>query len=401
LSALLAMHVIRKLAVATAWMGLLLFGQASLPDGAHAGMKLHATAFDDLPGWKDDDHQAALGVFVSACGELASTGAGFARQARLSGAREDWLQICRRASSVPAGPATARHFFEQNFAALRLDSGPGHFTGYFEPEIEGSRRRSAKYPVPVLARPDDLVKLNAADASRLGLTYGRIANGKGQAYFTRQEIEEGILDGRGLELAWVRSWADLFFMQVQGSGRIRMNDGSVMRLAYAAKSGLPYTSIGKVLIERGEMTREGMSMQALRAWLDANPHQARELMWRNRSYVFFRRLDDVDPSLGPVGAQKLPLTPMRSLAADRSYWALGVPVWVSTQIHNDRALEPFNRLMIVQDTGSAIRGPQRGDIFFGTGDEAAIGAGKLDQPGEIVAVVPVALAKKLLKRQDQ
>ncbi len=364
-------------------------------------MKLHVTAFENLPGWKDDDHEAALQVFVSACREMTSTGAGFARDARLSGARQDWTAVCGLAGSAGAGLVAARLFFEKNFVPVRLDSGTGHFTGYFEPEIEGSRQQSADYPVPVLARPDDLVTLNARDSKRLGLTYGRIVNGKGQPYFTRQQIESGILEDRRLELAWVRSWAELFFMQVQGSGRLRMKDGSVIRLAYAAKSGLPYTSIGKVLIERGEKTREGMSMQALRAWLDANPGKARELMWQNRSYVFFRRLEGIDPSLGPVGAQKLPLTPMRSLAADRSYWALGAPVWVSTRIHNGRSLEPFNHLMVVQDTGSAIRGPQRGDIFFGTGDAAAVGAGKLDQPGEMVAIVPVALAQKLLKRKLQ
>jgi len=364
-------------------------------------MKLRVIEFQDLQGWNNDDHAAALQVFASACRELTSTGAGFARDARLSGSREDWIPVCQQAKSAGIGRAEARAFFEGNFVPVRLGSGDGHFTGYFEPEVEGSREKSLDYPVPVLARPDDLVTLAGADAQRAGSTYGRIVNGKARAYLTRQQIEQGALAGRGLELAWLKSWADLFFMQVQGSGRIRMNDGSVMRLAYAAKSGLPYTSIGKVLIERGEMTREGMSMQALRAWLDANPGQARELMWQNQSYVFFRKLDGIDPSLGPVGAQKLPLTPMRSLAADRSYWALGVPVWVSTQVHSGGGLQPFNRLMVVQDTGSAIRGPQRGDIFFGTGDAAALGAGKLDQPGEITAIVPIALARTLLKQKLQ
>jgi membrane-bound lytic murein transglycosylase A len=192
------------------------------------------------------------------------------------------------------------------------------------PKSSGSPVQTDVYNVPVLKRPSDLVKLSAADARRLGVGYGRIHNGKAEAYYTRQEIEQGKLDGQGLEVAWLKSWADLFFMQVQGSGRVRLPDGSVLRLAYSLKSGLPYTSIGKVLIERGEMTREEMSMQALRKWLDDHPREARAVMWQNESYVFFRKLKDgVDPDLGPVGAQQVPLTPFRSLAVDRSVWALG------------------------------------------------------------------------------
>jgi membrane-bound lytic murein transglycosylase A len=397
----MAEQVIRKFAsfVALA-IGLLCF-EARLADVAGAGMKLQATTFESLSGWPDDDHSEALSVFATACRELTTTGTGFSRTARLSGTREDWTEVCRLAGSAARGGGSARLFFEKHFVPVRAVSEAGHFTGYFEPEVQGSLKQSARYPVPVLARPNDLVSLSSEDAARVGLSYGRVISGKARAYYTRREIEQGALADRGLEIAWLKSWADLFFMQVQGSGRVRLSDGSTMRLAYAAKSGLPYTSIGKVLIDKGEMSREGMSMQALRAWLDSNPDKARELMWQNQSYVFFRKLEDTDPSLGPVGAQKLPLTPLRSLAADRSYWALGVPVWVSTRIHNPGSLEPFNRLMVVQDTGSAIRGPQRGDIFFGTGDAAGVGAGKQDEPGELIAILPAALARRLLGQTEQ
>ncbi len=395
----MSLLIARSLAIATGCAAGLLWWATILADGAHARMKLQATSFSNIAGWHDDDHAAALDVFVTACSELTTIGTGFNRPARLSGRKQDWLQVCRLASTVPgSGRDAARIFFETNFVPVRLRPPDGHFTGYFEPEVAGDVKQSAEFPVPVLARPGDLVALDKASTGRLGLAYGRLVNGKAQPYFTRQEIEQGALAGRGLELAWLKSWADLFFMQVQGSGRVRLPDGSAIRLAYAAKSGLPYTSIGKVLIDRGEMTREGMSMQALRAWLDANPDQARQLLWQNRSYVFFRKLEGVDPSLGPVGAQKLPLTPLRSLAADRSFWSLGVPVWVSTRIHQDGTLKPFNRLMVVQDTGSAIRGSQRGDIFFGTGDEAGADAGKLDQTGEMIAILPVALARQLAGR---
>lgn len=390
--------IARGLALATGCALGVLSWAAILADGAQARMKLQVAKFENIPGWYEDNHAEALDVFATACGELTSTGSGFSRAAQLSGRQQDWLEVCRLAGTVRgSGKDAARTFFETSFIPVRLGSSDGHFTGYYEPELAGDVKQSAEFPVPVLARPDDLVVLNKASADRLGVAYGRVINGKAQPYFTRQEIEQGVLAGRGLELVWLRSWADLFFMQVQGSGRVRLPDGSAVRLAYAAKSGLAYTSIGKVLIDRGEMTREGMSMQALRAWLDANPGEARELMWQNRSYVFFRKLQGIDPSLGPVGAQKLPLTPFRSLAADRSFWSLGVPVWVSTQIHQGSSLKPFNRLMVVQDTGSAIRGPQRGDIFFGTGDEEGLGAGKLDQRGEMIAILPRLLARRLLR----
>ncbi len=389
----------RSLPICQALAGLLAM-LAMLTVPAAATMKLERLTFADLPAWQDEDHADALRVMARSCSELVSSGSGFARRAALSGNRKDWNKTCRMIieQAADASPVQARQLLEDLFVPVRLNGSTGQFTGYFEPEVEGSLVQTELYTVPVLKRPSDLVKLPATDARRLGVGYGRMENGKARAYYTRREIEQGRLAGLGLEIAWLKSWADLFFMQVQGSGRVRLSDGSVLRLAYSLKSSLPYTSIGKVLIERGEMTRDEMSMQALRRWLDDHPGEARGVMWQNDSYVFFRKLDGVHPELGPVGAQQVPLTPFRSLAVDRSVWALGVPVWVSTTVFRNGKTQQFNALMVAQDTGSAIRGPQRGDIFFGSGDQAGRDAGLMDQPGELIALLPHALAARLLDR---
>jgi membrane-bound lytic murein transglycosylase A len=369
--------------------------------GAGTAMKLTRLSPDQLPGWQHDSLVDALKVLDRACAELVSSGTGFRRAAQLSGKPADWHDACRAVRDAVArglDEDTARRLVASNFSALKISGSSGQFTGYFEPEFEGALEWSEVYSVPVLARPDDLVKLPAPDAERLGVAYGRVVNGKARPYHTRQQIEQGKLAGKGLEIAWLKSWADLFFMQVQGSGRLRLPDGRSVRLAYSLKTGLPYTSIGKVLIDRGEMTREGMSMQALRAWLAANPGKAREVMWQNQSYVFFRRLEGAGDGAGPVGAQGLPLTPFRSLAVDRSFWSLGVPVWVSTQVHYNGEVLPFDRMMVAQDTGSAIRGPQRGDIYFGSGGDAGRDAGLMDEKGMLYALVPHGLADRLVRK---
>ena len=387
---------------ATRWEQLfivLLAIMTSVPAAQPAmALQLEKVSYRNLPGWADDDHEQALSVFVQACGELTSSGVGFARKAELSGQRNDWSAICERTKRTSASPEAARRFFEDNLLPLKIANIAGQFTGYFEPELEGSRTQSKVFDVPVLARPDDLVKLSKSAAARLGVAYGRVVNGTAQPYFTRRQIEQGKLSAQNLELLYLRSWQDLFFMQIQGSGRVRLHEGGHVRLAYAAKTGLPYTSIGKVLIERSELTREEMSMQALRAWLQQHPDQARQVMWENKSYVFFRELKGHGTESGPIGAQKLPLTPLRSLAVDRKYWALGVPLWVSTTVFANGHVRPFNRLMVAQDTGSAIKGAARGDVFMGTGHQAGQDAGAMDQAGSLTALLPHELAARLLRK---
>jgi membrane-bound lytic murein transglycosylase A len=362
-----------------------------------AEFSLHQTSYENLAGWQSEDHSSALKVLLSACTELTTSGVGFARSTKLSGSRKDWLPICQKASRVGSSTAAARKFFENELTPVNVST-VGQFTGYFEPEVAGSRRKTKTFNVPVLAKPDDLVKLTKAAAVKLGVSYGRIEDGKAKPYFTRQQIEQGKLASRKLEIAYLRSWEDLFFMQVQGSGRIKLRNGERIRLGYAAKTGLPYTSIGKVLINEGKMTREEMSMQALRGWLESRPKLARQIMWQNRSYVFFRELAGLGSDTGPVGAQMLPLTPLRSLAVDRRYWALGVPLWISTSVYANGQAQPFKQIVIAQDTGSAIRGPARGDVFMGTGQQAGLDAGLMDQSGSMIALLPHALARRLIEK---
>ncbi len=326
-------------------------------------------------------------------------GKAFARKVSFGGRREQWLSVCGRSETA----TDAKRFFEENFQPLKVNDPlrpEGLFTGYYEPEAEGSRTPSKTYRVPLYGKPADLVTFDDAAAKRIGLKYGRIAGGKPQPYFTRKEIEQGALAGRELEIVWLRHWADAFFMQVQGSGRVRLPDGSVIRLAYAAKSGQPYTGIGGVLVERGAFTRDEMSMQATRAWMEKDEKTARELMWENKSFVFFREVEMGDAKLGPPGAQKVPLTPLRSLAVDRSLWMFGTPVWLDTRTPSGPKgeMETFRHLMIAQDTGTAIKGHARGDVFWGAGERAALTAGHMKSPGRMIVLLPKEIARPLTAR---
>jgi membrane-bound lytic murein transglycosylase A len=362
---------------------------------------LRPTTFAALDGWRADALEAAWPAFLRSCREIVEAGRAFARPSSLGGARVDWLGVCEAAITAGArlSGGEARAFFERHFRPFAVDGpdGPeGLFTGYYEPEALGSRRSTDVFDVPVYARPPELVPLDDAAARRLGLRYGRIVDGAPAPFLTRREIEEGGLAGRGLELLWLSSWADAFFIHVQGSGRVRLPDGEIVRLAFAAKNGLPYTAIGGILVKRGEIALADNSMQAIRRWMALHPEAVRALMWENDSFVFFREVEAVD-GLGPPGAQLVGLTPGRSLAVDRGIWAFGTPLWVDTRVPigdlNDT--EPFRRLMIAQDTGSAIKGHVRGDIFFGAGEAAAMSAGRMKGRGRMVALLPLPLAERL------
>jgi membrane-bound lytic murein transglycosylase A len=358
------------------------------------------TSFQAIAGWAEGDHRTALLAFRRSCAEIEATGHAFARKVAYGGTRREWLAICGRIEAA----RDARGFFEASFTPLIVrdpERPQGLFTGYYEPEAEGSLKPGGAYKVPLYAKPADLIAFDARTRKRLGLDYGRNVDGKPEPYLSRREIEEGGLEGRDLELVWLKDWADAFFIQVQGSGRVRLPDGKVMRLGYAAKTGLPYTAIGGLLIERGVVAREDMSMQAIRAWMRENPKDARELMWENKSYVFFRKVESSDPRLGPPGAQNVALTPFHSLAVDRSLWMFGTPVWLDTQAPKGEngTLVPFRNLMVAQDTGTAIKGHARGDVFWGSGEEAALAAGHMKSPGLMIVLLPKTLAKRLLGRQ--
>ncbi len=358
---------------------------------------LSAVSFAQIEAWADDNHGAALAAFQRSCTEILASGHGFEREVRFGGKRVDWLEACENAVHAKS----ARQFFEKEFTALKIADPvrpEGLFTGYYEPEAEGSRTPGNGYDVPIYRKPDDLVSFDQATEKQANLKYGRLVQGKPVGYFTRREIEEGALRGRDLEIVWLKSWVDAFFIHVQGSGRIRFEDGSTMRLAYGAKTGQPYTGIGGVLVERGVLMRDNMSMQALRKWMKDNPGSARELMWENKSFVFFREVKVDDPALGAPGAQKVSLTPLRSMAIDRSLWMFGTPIWLEANVPSGVAgeVQPFRHLMIAQDTGTAIKGHARGDVYWGWGDRAALIAGHMKSPGSMIVLLPKKLAARLL-----
>lgn len=350
----------------------------------------------DLEGWDGHDHETSRDAFRLSCREMLEQGSGFKRPVRFGGSPSSWRSACLAAFEA----GSARNYFERMFRAYRVLDGErpdGLFTGYFEPEVDGSRSRSDEFHVPVYRRPPDLVSFRNEDAARSGLSYGRLAAGAPAPYLTRREIEEGALAGQGLEIVWLRDWADAFFMQIQGSGRVRLAEGGTMRLSYAAKSGHAYTGIGGLLVQRGLVGEEAMSMQAIRAWMAANPEDARALMWENHSFVFFREIDLEDPERGALGAQHVQLTPRHSLAVDRSYWMLGTPMWLDTlaTMGGGKGATPFRQLLIAQDTGSAIKGLARGDVYWGFGDRAAQIAGPMKSGGIMTVLLPHAVADEL------
>ncbi len=357
-------------------------------------------SFTRLEGWQGHDHESSRAVFRRSCREMLEQGSGFKRPVRFGGSPSSWRGVCLGAFES----GNARDYFERSFRAYRVhdpERPNGLFTGYYEPEVDGSRTQSATFHVPIYRRPSDLVAFREGDESGSGLAYGRFVDGKPSPYLTRREIEQGALAGKALEIVWLKDWADAFFIQIQGSGRVRLAEGGAMRLSYAAKSGLPYTSIGGRLVERGVLSPEAMSMQAIRAWMARHPREARDLMWENQSFVFFREVDLEDPALGALGAQHVQLTPRRSLAVDRSLWMFGTPVWLDTEAPtgNEGRSESFRQLLVAQDTGSAIRGLARGDVFWGFGDAAAAVAGPMKSPGIMAVLLPVDVAEELgLKR---
>ena len=379
-------------------LGVTLAGALSMLNPSPSVLSL--TDFASIPGWREDDHAAALAAFQRSCAVLQNPRHGPIRSPRYGGGQPDWQTACHRAVTT----TDPRRFFEENFLPLKVHDAErpeGLFTGYFEPQAEGSRIPSPDYTVPVYGKPGDLVAFTPDQQAATGLTYGRLSNGDPQPYYARRDIESGALAGRGLEILWLRDWADAFFIHVQGSGRVRLPDGRIVRLAFAAKSGRPYTAIGGLLAGRGIIPPEQLSMQTIRAWMAQNEQASRELMGENRSYIFFREVEIPDPAEGPPGAQGVSLTARRSLAVDRFIWMYGTPMWIDTVVQTapSRPGAHFRHLLIAQDTGTAIRGLVRGDIFWGSGEEAAIAAGHMKSPGAMIVLFPTDLAKTLLAAQ--
>lgn len=361
-------------------------------------LQLEPIPFSALPDWAGDDHAAALAAFLRSCEILAGTGGpGIATAHRTLRAALGAAAL--RALGLPErernGKDAARAFFENEFQPARVATAPvgGFLTGYFEPVLEGSLTRTDRFRVPVLARPPDLMTLTDDTyraASNAGLSAMRQVENGLVPYFTRAEIESGALDGRGLELLWLADAIDAYFMHVQGSGRIRLTNGQSIRIGFAGKNGHPYTSIGGLLVTRGEVAAAEMSLERLRAWLAADLARGQALMRENRSYIFFRVHSPAESELGPIGAQGVPLLEGRSLAVDASYHPLGLPVYVVSDAIAHHGQQGFRRLMIAQDVGSAIKGPERGDIYWGSGAEAGRLAGLTRHPGQFIVLLPKA-----------
>jgi membrane-bound lytic murein transglycosylase A len=323
------------------------------PGMARADVTHRILSFGELHGWAEDDHAAALSVFLETCPDLPDP---------------EWQSVCALASHAPA----ARPFFELLFRPLLVGGeATALFTGYFEPELDGARRPTARFRYPVYRTPGDLRA--------------------GELWFSRAEIETGaLLAGQGLEIAWVDDPVELFFLQIQGSGRIRLAEGGTIRLGYGGANGHPYRSIGAELVRRGVFSQHEVSASRIRDWVRRNPAEGLELLRINPSYVFFREVDGVPPDRGPLGAMNRSVTPLRTLAVDPAYVPLGAPVWIEKA-----GARPMHRLMVAQDTGAAIKGAQRADIFFGTGAAAGAQAGEVKDPGRLVVLMPIQLAYAL------
>ena len=345
--------------------------------------------FADLPGWAADTQAEFLPALRASCAAIASlpadralggTGPTLSTPAALAPA-------CAELARLPPGDVAARAFLERHFTPLAL--GEGTLTGYFEPELRGSLRPSARFTTPLHARPPGLVEADLGGFMpdlRGRRVAGLVREGRLQPFPDRAAITGGALRGQGLELAWVDDPADAFFLHIQGSGRVRLDDGGVLRLGYAGWNGHPYFALGRALVDQGVLAREAVSMQAIRAWMaQAGPAEATALMARNPSYIFFRRLD-LPPEAGPIGTLGALLTPMRSIAVDRTQVPLGLPVWVAGTDPLSGA--PLQRLTVAQDTGGAIRGPARADLFTGWGAEAAERAGRMRDPATLFLLVP-------------
>ncbi|MBT8455543.1 MAG: murein transglycosylase [Rhodobacteraceae bacterium] len=309
--------------------------------------------WSDLDGWARDDHAQALDVFMETCPDLDDP---------------DWASLC----AVGQSQKNARTFFELFFRPVLIeDDSPALFTGYFEPELRGSRTPSDKFRYPLYRKPPEVEP--------------------GQQWYTRAEIEKNrILSGRGLEIAWIDDPVDVFFLQIQGSGRIRLDDGGKIRVGYGGRNGHEYRSVGRELVRRGLFEAHQVSAGVIRNWVRRNPTDGTELLHHNPSFIFFREVSEVPSESGPLGAMNRSITALRSIAVDPEYTPLGAPVWVEKD-----GKSPLRRLMIAQDTGSAIKGAQRADIFYGSGAEAGKIAGRVRDDGRMVVLLPLQKAYAL------
>ncbi len=352
-------------------------------------------AFREVPGWEADDHLAAFKAFLASCPRLVTGGRGSPPKSGEPRPPSELRAACEAALAVPdkLTRVEARAFFERHFLPHRVvhDKVDGLLTGYYEPLLEGSRVREGRFQTPILKRPPDLVTIVPETKGTVtgGLTHARRTAAGLVPFATRAEIEAGALGGQSLELIYLTDPVEKFFLQIQGSGRIRLTDGTTVRVHYDGKNGHPFTSIGRYLIDKGLFAADRMSLGALGRWLRTDVERARLVMNQNASYVFFRELPS--DARGPLGAIEVPLIAGRSLAVDPAIHSLGSPVYVNAPTLTPSGhSRPFSRLMVAHDVGSAIRGPERGDIYFGSGESAGRVAGTTKHPGNFYVLLAMA-----------
>jgi membrane-bound lytic murein transglycosylase A len=338
------------------------------------------TTYAALPGWQQDDLREAWPAFQASCRALA--------------ARPEWKAACAAATLVDAADGAAiRRFFETYFEPNQVRAADGAdtglITGYYEPLLHGARRRGGAYQTPLYKVPGDLITVDLASEypSLAGMRLrGRLVGRTVVPYSTRAEIERAPIAGKAL--LWVDDPVEAFFLEVQGSGRVQLDSGETVRVAYADQNGHPYKAIGRRLVEQGEIPADQVSAQTIKAWIAAHPDRRQELFDANPSFVFFKEERVPDPSVGPKGALGVPLSPARSVAVDRAFIPLGLPVFLSTTLPASEV--PLRHLMMAQDTGGAIKGAVRADFFFGFGPDAADNAGRMKQRGQIWVLLPRA-----------
>ena len=371
-------------------------GEASAPRAEPLRLpdsQLEPIDWNALDGWAADDHAAALTTFLASCRPLLRTIPPKDETRPMYFALRD---VCRRALAAgPPAEERARLFFEGNFRPLRLNrlgDSAGLLTGYYEPIVDGSRFPTGIFKVPIYRRPPDLVpplKSTGPGFPNRGQSLRRTASGELVPYYDRGEILDGALDGQHLEICWIKDQTDAVLIQIEGSARIRLEDGTMLRINYDAHNGYPFLPISRILIERNIIPREEISPERIRDWMRANPQSAEEVRRQNRSFMFFR-IVGLSDEREAVGAQGVPLTPGRSIAVDKSLHVYGTPLFIQADLPltSDERTGRFDRLMIAQDTGSAIIGPTRADIFWGAGDQAGRLAGRIRHRGGFALLVP-------------
>jgi len=360
-------------------------------------LQLIPTTYDALPGWSEDTLSEVVPALTRSCALLLgqpdsrAVGPG---GGGLAGTAADWRQPCAAVGGLPAGDdAATRAALEAWFVPFKVmnnERDSGLFTGYYEAELRGALAPDGKYRVPLYGKPDDLISvdLSAFRADLSGKVFGRVKDGRLVPYFTRAEIDGGAIGGQQSVLLWSDDPVDVFFLHVQGSGQVTLPDGTVRRVGFAASNGREFYPIGRALLDEGKVSRDNASMQAMRDWLRANPVEAAEIMRRNARYIFFRWIDGD----GPIGSQGVALTPGRSLAVDPAFLPLGVPIFLDTTWPGGE--RPLRRLLVAQDTGNAIKGPLRGDFFWGAGEPALAQAGRMKQSGKVYILLPKPVAER-------